>query len=241
MDTKDTFMPYEAIDAGALLASLHAGVVVHGQGTEILYANPRALELLRLTANQALGKAAPDPDWRFLDEHKRLLPVDQYPVNRVLAGGEAVINQILGIVDSRSKDVTWVLANAYPERDPGGTIAKVVVSFIDITSEKQDIPFEQIVAYAGDPVVVTEADPVVGNGPRILYVNDAFTDLTGYTPEEVIGKTPHILQGEHTDPEARKRIRQALIDRVPICEQIVNYTKGGQEYWVVTVQTPTSF
>lgn len=232
METTDTFMPYEAIDAGALLASLHAGVVVHGPGTEILYANPRALELLRLTATQALGKAALDPEWRFLDEHKHLLPMEQYPVNRVLAGGEAVTNQIIGVVDSRSADITWVLANAYPERDPGGAIAKVIVSFIDITSEKQDIPFEQIVAYASDPVVVTEADQVLGQGPRILYVNDAFTDLTGYTPEEVIGQSPRILQGEHTDPEARERIRQALLDRAPIREQIVNYTKGGQEYWV---------
>jgi len=64
MKTADTVMPYEAIDASALLNSLHAGVVVHGPGTEILYANPRALELLRLTATQALGKAALDPEWR---------------------------------------------------------------------------------------------------------------------------------------------------------------------------------
>jgi len=225
-------MPYEAIDAAALLNSLHAGVVVHGPGTEILYANPRALELLRLTADQASGRVAMDPEWRFLDEEKHLLPVEEYPVNRVLASGEAVTNQVVGIVDSRSEAITWVLVNAYPERDPDGQITKVVVTFIDITREKQDIPFEQIVAYASDPVVVTEANPVVGQGPRILYVNDAFTDLTGYTPEEVIGQSPRILQGPDTDPATRSRIRQALIDRVPIQEQILNYTKGGEKYWV---------
>lgn len=222
----------KAIDAEALLDSLHAGVVVHGPQSEILYANPRALELLRLTAEQALGRDAFDPEWRFLDEHKRLMSVAQYPVNRVISEGVAVTNQVLGIMDSGSESVTWVLVNVYPERDPSGAVSKVVASFIDITSEKQDIPFEQIVTYANDPVIVTEAEPVVGDGPRIVYVNDAFTDLTGYTPEEVIGKSPRLLQGAQTDPATRERIRQALLAHAPIREQILNYTKGGQEYWL---------
>ena len=71
-------------------------MVVYGSHSEILYANPRALELLRLTAGQALGKQAFDPDWRFLDEHKRLMPVAQYPVSRVLGKETAVTNQVLG-------------------------------------------------------------------------------------------------------------------------------------------------
>lgn len=225
-------MQYKVIDAEALLNSLHAGVVVHGPQTEILYANPRALELLRLTAEQAQGKDAFDPAWRFLDEHKRLMPVAQYPVNRVLGEGVAVTNQVIGVVDSGTESITWVLVNAYPEHDAAGMVSKIVVSFIDITSEKQDIPFEQIVAYANDTVVVTEAEPLLGDGPRIVYVNDAFTDLTGYTPEEAIGRSPRFLQGERTDPATRKRIRLALLDHVPIREQIINYTKGGQEYWL---------
>ncbi len=220
------------IDPKALLNSLHAGVVVHGPDTRILYANPRALEILRLTLDQAFGKDAFDPGWRFVDEHRQVLAPEEYPVNRVLASGQPITNQVGGIMDGSSNQVTWVLVNAYPERDEEGTLTRVVVTFIDITSEKRDIPFEQIIAHARDAVVVTEAHPLNGEGPRIVYVNAAFTDLSGYTAEEVIGRSPRLLQGPNTDPETCRRIGQALRNHSPIREQLINYTKDGREYWV---------
>ncbi|QIK37082.1 PAS domain-containing protein [Caldichromatium japonicum] len=99
-----------AIDPNALLNSLHAGVVVHGPRTEILYANARALQLLRLTLDQALGKEAFDPAWHFLDEDRRTLPVERYPVNQVLASGQPLTNQVIGIIDSRSAAMTKAIS-----------------------------------------------------------------------------------------------------------------------------------
>jgi DNA-binding NarL/FixJ family response regulator len=52
-------------------------------------------------------------------------------------------------------------------------------------------------------IMTAQLDPP---GPQIIYVNPAFTKMTGYAPEEVIGKTPHILQGPKTGPSLLSRL-----------------------------------
>jgi diguanylate cyclase (GGDEF)-like protein/PAS domain S-box-containing protein len=68
--------------------------------------------------------------------------------------------------------------------------------------------------------------------PRIIFVNPAFTRLTGYTAEEVIGRKPGFLQGPGTDPEARARVREAIHARRPVRGQLLNYAKDGRPYWL---------
>ncbi|HEX7091971.1 MAG TPA: PAS domain S-box protein [Longimicrobiales bacterium] len=91
---------------------------------------------------------------------------------------------------------------------------------------------ESVVASANDVVLITGAEPLDEPGPVIEWVNPAFTRMTGYTAEEVIGKNPRLLQGPETDPEAKRRIRAALERREPIREEILNYRKDGSPFWV---------
>ena len=92
--------------------------------------------------------------------------------------------------------------------------------------------FSEIVKNAQDVVIVTKAFPIDETGPEIGYVNDAFTRVTGYTPEEVMGKTPRILQGEGTDLREKEKIKQALEKQEPVRATLQNYSKDGTEYWV---------
>ena len=92
--------------------------------------------------------------------------------------------------------------------------------------------FEQLVASANDVTIVTKAQPIDDAGPEIVYVNAAFTRLTGFAPEEALGKTPRLLQGPKTDPETRQRIRDALAHGQPVRVEILNYSKTGGEYWL---------
>jgi len=124
---------HSGIDPATLVDVLEAGIVVHGADTALLYANPKALELMRLTSDQALGRTAWDPQWQLLDEHRRPLPVEHYPVNRVIAGNAAIRNQLVGIVDSRAARTRWVDVSAYPEQDDTARLVRVVVTFVDIT------------------------------------------------------------------------------------------------------------
>lgn len=91
---------------------------------------------------------------------------------------------------------------------------------------------EDVVKFANDIIIVTEAHPLDEPGPKIVYVNKSFTDLTGYSPDEVIGKSPRILQGPDSDPQTRLEIRQALEKRHSVRTAIVNYSKSGRKYWL---------
>ena len=51
--------------------------------------------------------------------------------------------------------------------------------------------FRAAVEAAYDAVLITDAELKLP-GPRIVYVNSAFTKMTGYSPEDIIGKTPRI-------------------------------------------------
>ncbi|MUG94066.1 PAS domain S-box protein [Scytonema sp. UIC 10036] len=91
---------------------------------------------------------------------------------------------------------------------------------------------ESVVVNANDTIVVTEAELISSPSPRILYVNEAFTHQTGYTPEEVLGKSPRILQGPKTDRAQLDKIRAALLNWEPIRTELINYRKDGSEFWV---------
>ena len=97
---------------------------------------------------------------------------------------------------------------------------------------EKDFSLEDVVKFTNDIVIVTEAYPLDEPGPKIVYVNQAFTDVTGFAPEEVIGKTPRILQGPDSDPETRAKIRAALKKNEPVRTVIVNYSKSGRKYWL---------
>jgi len=91
--------------------------------------------------------------------------------------------------------------------------------------------FEAIVETVSDAVVVTDAN-LEPPGPRIVYVNPAYTRMTGYRPEEVTGRNPGFLQGPDTDPAARARIGAALRRGEPVRQELLNYRKDGTPFWV---------
>ena len=100
---------------------------------------------------------------------------------------------------------------------------------------KQSTPefdFSTIVNNAKDAVIVTKAEPIDDPGPEIIYVNKAFTEMTGYSSEEVIGKSPRILQSKDTEQKEKSAIRRALEKKEAIRVTLRNYTKTGREYWI---------
>ena len=90
---------------------------------------------------------------------------------------------------------------------------------------------------ANDAIIITEAQ-LDAPGPRIEYVNGAFTRMTGYGIEEIVGQTPRILQGPKTDPALLKRLRIDLLTQESFHGETVNYRKDGQEYFVEWRITP---
>jgi diguanylate cyclase (GGDEF)-like protein/PAS domain S-box-containing protein len=94
-----------------------------------------------------------------------------------------------------------------------------------------EISFFQIAETASDIIVVTTPD-LDAPGPTIVYVNPAFTRLSGYSVEEAIGQSPRILQGEETDRATLNVIKIALRTGKVVHELVLNYSKFGESYWL---------
>lgn len=65
----------------------------------------------------------------------------------------------------------------------------------------------------------------------LIYVNDAFTQITGYSKELAVGYNCRFLQGPDTDPAEVQRIRDALAQGKPYSGELVNYRHDGTRFW----------
>ena len=84
-----------------------------------------------------------------------------------------------------------------------------------------------IFAHAGVSLVLT--DPNLPDNP-IVYVNDAFERVTGYTREQVLGRNCRFLQGEGTDPDHRRALRDAIDQGRDVVVDILNYHPDGTSF-----------
>ncbi|MDE2418911.1 MAG: EAL domain-containing protein [Burkholderiales bacterium] len=119
-----------------LLHHLSSGIVVHAPDTRILFSNVRASELLGLTVEQLNGKMAIDPDWQFVYEDGKSIPLAEYPVNKVISTLAPMPEMILGVRRPDRVDLVWLLGHAFPEFDSQGQLKQVIVNFHDVTQRK---------------------------------------------------------------------------------------------------------
>jgi PAS domain S-box-containing protein len=128
----------------------------------------------------------------------------------------------LGLVLSRhvvleGVGVTFSLVAPTPEQDRSFDLLRLLGEAVD---------------HLTDIVFITEAHAIDGVGRRVVFVNRAFTQSSGYTASEVLGKTPNITIGESTDRSALQRLEAALQQTRPVREDLLKYAKDGAPYWV---------
>nr|WP_180287489.1 PAS domain S-box protein [Puniceibacterium antarcticum] len=125
----------------------------------------------------------------------------------------------------------WFEVAAHPTSEGLG-VAFRDVSAEQVRDEKLKI-LEIAIGRLNDLVIITDAKPLdKPDGPKIIYVNDAFERLTGYACDEVIGRTPRCLQGTGTQRSALRRIASSLRNRQPVRSELINYTKSGEPFWM---------
>lgn len=82
---------------------------------------------------------------------------------------------------------------------------------------------------ATSPIAAVISNPHLPDNP-IVECNDAFAALTGYRPDEIIGRNCRFLTGPDTEPELSAELRRAIRDRRAALVEILNYKKDGTPF-----------
>ena len=91
--------------------------------------------------------------------------------------------------------------------------------------------------HIGDAVLLTEGETTEARGGaerprRIIYVNEAFVKMTGFSREEALGQTPSITVGPGTERDVLEQIQEAREKRVSVRVELLKYRKDGSTLWV---------
>jgi PAS domain S-box-containing protein len=128
-------------------------------------------------------------------------------------------------------------------RNSKGDPVRMVGALQDITKEKERENhlklLESVVTNTTDAILITNADPDE-EGYKIIYANQSFVNMTGYSQDEILGKTPKILQGNDTDLEKMKRFGKELREWKSTSVEVINYKKDGTPFWVNIVVVPVA-
>lgn len=228
IQTKESESKYHSI-----IESMTEGVIVHALDSQIIACNQSACNILGFSKEKLLQSNIHKAQGHIIHPDGSLFDASDHPVFKTLSAGESYQDIRMGIVDNEKNLITWISVNTTPlTLENSSEITGAITTFSDISekieAEKTLMRLKAFINFTGDGVIITEADV---ENPVITFANQAMADLSGYTVEELIGKTPRILQGPKTDPENRRKIRKALEKSERIHTQLINYTKKGVEYW----------
>ena len=154
-----------------------------------------------------------------------------------LAEGVETVEQLMIVMDANYTEAQGYLFSRPITADKvPAALAEIAGSWKKFAlplqrSAAANLSFFQVADAASDVIIVTTPD-LAAPGPTIIYVNPAFTRLTGYSAEEAIGQSPRMLQGPGTRRATLRAIRTRLSEGLTAHEKILNFGKGGTPYWL---------
>jgi PAS domain S-box-containing protein len=170
-----------------VLEVLDVAVLVHDRTLRVVYANRKALSLLGATMAQLAA-------WEPLTQTRDVIapdgtPVgsDAYPVVRAFQTRQAVTGVTLGIRRGDTADVLWILVSAVPELDEDGSIARVAVSFSDVSGaqraiREQETLYQTVFRSMSEGIAVLDADGT------IRAANPAAERVLGVSVDQMAGR-----------------------------------------------------
>lgn len=174
-----------------IFQNLSEGIIIHNKDTSIKYFNDTALTILQLSANELLGKTAEDPQWFFIDEENQKIPLSHYPVVQVLNSKEPLKNMVMGIHHT-DHDIIWVQVNGVPLFDEKGEITMVVISFSDISKQKETLKllhhktyYHPITELPNSLMLTKRLEEKQTESSLVLLEIENFNNLTQYFGKEL--------------------------------------------------------
>ncbi|MEM1022212.1 MAG: PAS domain-containing protein [Myxococcota bacterium] len=174
--------------------------------------------------NGDLAQSEPEGFWRGLEPHRdRLI----HTIRHAAAESEHIAATLYHWLDER----LWT-QNVHLVGRQGEVDVHFRAPLPSMGPARDEALVERVMAHAADVLLMTEATPLSVPGPRVVYANPAFTRMTGYAVEEILGLTPRILQGDGTEPEALDYMRTRLRAFEDFQVEVTNYRKDGRPFVV---------
>ncbi len=156
------------------------------------------------------------------DKEKTLESVNEH------LGGKTEFYEVIYRLKHKTKEWIWVLARGKALFDASGKPQRMLGFYTDITQRKKVEDelrlYSKIFENSEEGITITDADS------HIIAVNDAFTKITGYERDEVIGKTPALLASGRHDKNFFKMMWKSLIEKGCWEGEIYNRKKTGEIY-----------
>lgn len=149
--------------------------------------------------------------------------------------------EVLDTLVNREREVQtrqgrWYLLRVMPYRTVGNAVDGVVMTFTDITEQKktqaQLLQLKQAVEQSASIIMITDT------AGQIEYVNPKFSQVTGYSREEVVGKNPRLLKSGQQSPELYQHLWETILSGKEWRGEMCNQKKDGEPYWVSASISP---
>ena len=125
--------------------------------------------------------------------------------------------------------------NGYIIRDVRGNATRLIGALRDVTKQKEEEQhlklLESVVTNTSDAVVILEVDPDNKDVLRIVYTNNAFTNLTGINDADAIGKNPEFLFNSDLNLIRFDKVREFVENWQPVESEPFHLKKGQQDFW----------
>ncbi|HEU0137116.1 MAG TPA: PAS domain S-box protein [Flavobacterium sp.] len=130
----------------------------------------------------------------------------------------------------------YVFDRGFLVKDANGKAIRMIGAMQDVTRQKEEEQrlklLETVITQTKDSVIITESEKSGNTIPKIVFVNPAFSEMTGYQPEDVIGQTPTIFMDKRSFKNDFERFSSALKNKQEFKFETLNNKKNGEEYWV---------
>ena len=130
----------------------------------------------------------------------------------------------------------YVFDRGFLVKDANGKPLRMIGAIQDVTKQKEEEQrlrlLETVITQSKDAVMITDIDTSKNVIPNIIFVNSAFTDMTGYSADEVIGKSLEILFGKKSDILEFDKLRTAVQEYKECFVETISYKKSGEEFWI---------
>lgn len=218
-----------------ILQTISDGIVVVDHTGAFLIFNEAAERILGVGSLDAAPDAWSEAYGLFLPDRVTPYPPGRLPLARA-AAGEAVHDTEIYVRGPHRPDGAVIRVTATPWRDPSGELLGAVAVFRDITAHRNaDETVRRLsnaVEQTADAIYITDRHGVVE------YVNPGFERITGYSKEEILGRTPGLLRSGRHDVAHYRELWSTVLAGEVFRGTMINRRKNGEIYYAEMTITP---